>query len=115
MARGQLLESAPVGNAAPIFLRGSATNFKYSYLHTCISLVAMSQDILSGTSLQGGSSIGLLSVIHHASTQLLWRAFAAAMAQEGLPEFAPTVRQEVHLWAIQLGIFDSPLQPRVDN
>ena len=49
------------------------------------------------------------------STHLLWRAFAAAMAQEGLPEFAPTVRQEVHLWAIQLGIFDSPLQPRVDN
>ena len=47
------------------------------------------------------------------STQIFWRAFAETMAQDRLTEFARTLRQEVHLWAMQHKIFDACLQSRL--
>ena len=46
------------------------------------------------------------------SIQIIWHAFATAMAQEMLTEFARTVRQAVHLWAAQHKIFRACLQSR---
>ena len=85
--------------------------------HMSQNLHGMSRDIMSGTSLQSGSSSSLLSVIRLASvdssTHLLWRAFAATTAQERLSEFAHTVRQEVRPCAMQHNIFVAYMQLRL--
>ena len=58
----------------------------------------------------------LVSVMRKAlgnsSTHVFWRAFAATMAQERLPEFARTDAQELRPWAIQHRIYDLCLRSR---
>ena len=46
------------------------------------------------------------------SIQIIWHAFATAMAQEMLTEFARTVRLAVHLWVAQHTILYACLQSR---